>query len=65
MRSSLELWEIESILEDHFDEHTVKHLMTKMESEANTCLCYTHCYSECLCGAWEPEDDVDLGDNYE
>lgn len=60
MRDYLKLYEIESILAKHFTPDEVYEVMANVYSDAETCLCAASSYSECCCGAWEPEDDIDL-----
>ena len=55
MRDYLKLMEIEEVLERY--DIDVEEIMAECRKEAQTCLCFAHCDSECVCGAWDGDDE--------
>jgi hypothetical protein len=56
MRDYLKLMEIEEVLERcDISVCDIEEIMVECRKEAQTCLCFAHCDSECVCGAWDLE----------
>jgi len=60
MRDYLKMFEIEQVLRgSDLNKEDIAILMTEMEIEAETCLCFAKDSSECVCGAIKEDDDYD------
>ena len=55
MRDSLTLFEIEIVLQQY--EVDVEAIMDDMKAEAKTCICAAHSQNECMCGAWDRDEE--------